>query len=229
MSYTNQTPHYHLPQYIGSDKPSYLSDFNDAMSIIDTNIYNANANAETALNQSSAASTEVTALTPKVNDNTSDIELLKANVTNINNAINANFNEGIINLQLYDTGNQHFSYTGTQAISYRQFIMNKLKITAFYGVLNLTVIPSSNTSINAISLTGLDLKNLLGESRLIYNVGNIRYTRSNESLATQVPLNLGFSSSEKLYYTSPLISYATSVILKDNTPINLQIQMCILG
>lgn len=229
MPYTNKTPHYNLPQYIGSDKPTYLGDFNDAMSIIDTNIYSANANAETALNQSIAASTEVSVLTPKVNDNTSDIELLKANVTNINNAINANFNEGIINLQLYDTGNQHFSYTGTQAISYRQFIMNKLKITALYGVLNLSVIPNSNTSINEISLIGLDLKNLLGESRLIYNVGNMRYTRSNETLASDVALNLGFSSSEKLYYTSPLISSAASVLLKDNTPINLQIQVCILG
>lgn len=229
MPYTNKTPHYNLPQYIGSDKPTYLGDFNGAMSIIDTNIYTANANAETALNQSSAASTEVSALTPKVNDNTSDIELLKANVTNINNAINANFNEGIINLQLYGTGNQHFSYTGTQAISYRQFIMNKLKITALYGVLNLTVIPNSNTSINDISRIGLDLKNLLGESRLIYNVGNIRYTRSTESIASDVALNLGFSSSEKLYYTTPLISSPSSVLLKDNTPINLQIQVCVLG
>ena len=31
MSFSNQTQHYGLPQYIGSDVPSYLGDFNGAM------------------------------------------------------------------------------------------------------------------------------------------------------------------------------------------------------
>ena len=36
MSHTNQTPNYHLPQFIGTDKPAWLVDFNQAMSDIDT-------------------------------------------------------------------------------------------------------------------------------------------------------------------------------------------------
>lgn len=35
MSSTNKTPNYGLPQYIGTDKPTFLGDFNDAMDIID--------------------------------------------------------------------------------------------------------------------------------------------------------------------------------------------------
>lgn len=35
MSSTNKTPNYALPQYIGTDKPTFLGDFNDAMDIID--------------------------------------------------------------------------------------------------------------------------------------------------------------------------------------------------
>lgn len=35
MSSTNKTPNYGLPQYIGTDKPTFLGDFNDAMGIID--------------------------------------------------------------------------------------------------------------------------------------------------------------------------------------------------
>lgn len=35
MSSTNKTPNYGLPQYIDTDKPTYLGDFNDAMGIID--------------------------------------------------------------------------------------------------------------------------------------------------------------------------------------------------
>ena len=35
MSYTNTTPNYSLPQYVGTDKPSFLGDFNSAMRTID--------------------------------------------------------------------------------------------------------------------------------------------------------------------------------------------------
>lgn len=35
MSSTNKTPNYDLPQYIDTDKPTFLGDFNDAMGIID--------------------------------------------------------------------------------------------------------------------------------------------------------------------------------------------------
>lgn len=35
MAYTNKTPNYNLPQYVDTDKPKYLTDFNTAMSNID--------------------------------------------------------------------------------------------------------------------------------------------------------------------------------------------------
>ena len=36
MSYTNSTPNLHLPQYIATDKPTYLGDWNASMQTIDT-------------------------------------------------------------------------------------------------------------------------------------------------------------------------------------------------
>lgn len=39
MSFTNTTAHYGLPQYIGTDKPTMLGDFNMAMETIDTQMY----------------------------------------------------------------------------------------------------------------------------------------------------------------------------------------------
>lgn len=51
MPYTNQTPNYGLPQYISTDKPTYLGDANGAYSKIDTQM-KANADAAEA-NQSS--------------------------------------------------------------------------------------------------------------------------------------------------------------------------------
>ena len=72
MSATNSTPNYQLPQYIGTDVPSYLGDFNKAMLDIDTaikgvdnkatsaegSVATANANASEALENAQSASTK---------------------------------------------------------------------------------------------------------------------------------------------------------------------------
>ena len=39
MGYTNTTTHYSLPQYVATDKPKYLTDFNETMTAIDTQMY----------------------------------------------------------------------------------------------------------------------------------------------------------------------------------------------
>lgn len=72
MSATNSTPNYNLPQYVATDKPTYLGDFNKAMLDIDTNmksidnkassaesaVATANTNASQALENANQASTK---------------------------------------------------------------------------------------------------------------------------------------------------------------------------
>nr|DAF33606.1 MAG TPA: hypothetical protein [Bacteriophage sp.] len=53
MSSTNKTANYNLSQYIGTDKPTYLGDYNSDMLKIDTQL---KANADSATNAASAAS-----------------------------------------------------------------------------------------------------------------------------------------------------------------------------
>lgn len=84
MSFTNQTTNYGLPQWIGTDKPTYLVDQNGAYAIIDTELYNANSNATTAL--SSAASAVEVAGTASTNAQTAIDSAATAN-TNANSAI----------------------------------------------------------------------------------------------------------------------------------------------
>ena len=48
MASTNKTTHYELSQYVASDKPTYLTDYNNDMSAIDTGIYNAQTKADSA-------------------------------------------------------------------------------------------------------------------------------------------------------------------------------------
>ena len=70
MSFTNQTTHYGLPQWIGSDKPTYLVDQNNAYQTIDSELYNANTASGEAVTTAQgavttaegAASTAATAL-----------------------------------------------------------------------------------------------------------------------------------------------------------------------
>ena len=66
MAYTNKTINYELPQYIGTDKPSYLNDFNYAMSTIDAQMKtnansasSADSNATQALNTANSANGKI--------------------------------------------------------------------------------------------------------------------------------------------------------------------------
>lgn len=116
MSATNQTPNYDLPQYIGTDVPSYLGDFNSAMLKIDTAIKGVDnkatsteSTAETA--QSTAETAQATATQAKnaatqaQNDATKALtDLNKLNLTyfqkyttvtagnNVSNVIDCNLN-----------------------------------------------------------------------------------------------------------------------------------------
>lgn len=57
MAHTNQTEHYNLPQFIGSDVPSWLVDVNQAYTAIDSAIYTAKNTADVASNTAGSAST----------------------------------------------------------------------------------------------------------------------------------------------------------------------------
>ncbi len=60
MGHTNSTPNLHLPQFIGSDKPTWLSDVNGAMMAIDTAYGQIEADASAAATAASGAVTTAT-------------------------------------------------------------------------------------------------------------------------------------------------------------------------
>lgn len=99
MSSTNKTANYNLSQYIGTDKPTYLGDYNSDMSKIDAQL---KANADSASNAASAAgaaqavagdaSKKVQNLNDSVTANSAEIASLKTKNaqqdTSIQNASN---------------------------------------------------------------------------------------------------------------------------------------------
>lgn len=94
MSSTNKTPNYSLSQYIGTDKPTYLGDYNSDMSKIDAQM---KANADAASSAISAAGTaksvaeeasgKVDTLNKSVTANSADIAALEKQNTQQDAAI----------------------------------------------------------------------------------------------------------------------------------------------
>ena len=85
MAFTNHTTNYELPQYVGTDKPSYLNDYNYAMATIDgqmkTNANGVSANSSNIGTMSSLTTTEKTNLVGAINEINSSV----GNVGNLSN------------------------------------------------------------------------------------------------------------------------------------------------
>lgn len=67
MSHTNSTSHYSLPQFVGTDIPTWLGDFNSAMTAIDNGINAAATTAGTASTTATQASTDAAAAQASAN------------------------------------------------------------------------------------------------------------------------------------------------------------------
>ena len=86
---TNKTTYYELPQFVGTDKPTWLGDFNEAMADIDASMHE-NASdissietiAQNASSSASQASQDVATLTGRVNTLSSDVSSVSQTATN---------------------------------------------------------------------------------------------------------------------------------------------------
>lgn len=98
MSSTNKTANYGLSQYIGTDKPTYLGDYNSDMTKIDTQMKtNADA-ASSAQSAAGAAQTKANSVESDMTQVKSDIEELNTDVSGLQNAVQqANTTAGAAN------------------------------------------------------------------------------------------------------------------------------------
>ena len=150
---TNSTTNYHLSQYIGTDKPTYLGDYNSDMSKIDTavkanetasttnasNITTINTNIGTMSNLKTTASNLVGAINENV-DTIGDLsDLTSPNKTSVVNAINSvNTNVGDVTTLKTD------SKTSTVSA-----------INELYGLFDFTVTQISTSSLTSSNVTNI--------------------------------------------------------------------------
>lgn len=88
MSATNKTTYLDLPQFIGTDVPSWLGDFNGAMEKIDTGYNNVDIKAGKASSTANSASSKAEINTESINSINAELKTLKEAVQNYDNILN---------------------------------------------------------------------------------------------------------------------------------------------
>lgn len=218
MGATNRTQNYNLPQFVGSDKPTWLGDFNGAMSSIDTQMKenndlgtNANTTANTALENAQTALETGTQAEEKANNaqqvGTQALQKSLNNETKINN-----FNlDTVSNLTITHTGNGNVVAKTNETFKIAKNSTGSL--CKIYGVLRLTNFGSENVTITTND-TGLrpDTDIVIapcGFRFFVYSSGqsinDVYLTiKTNGTIEIKVPYDAGFNY-EDIYIFPMLI------------------------
>lgn len=190
MAYSKSTPNLKLPQYQPTDKPTYLGDFNDAMSKIDTAMGTNKNNAESALNTAQGASQVA--------------EGANTTATSAQTKANQAYTLAQTAKQTADTAQESANTAQNNADN----LKNYLKINQFTNI-QVNTITTDKGSVNSSNLKIVsNSDNSLGK---IY--GNIE-THNISGITTQTPINLSFQSPIR---PTEKISINNAGICRDNT------------
>lgn len=167
MSATNSTPNYDLPQYVATDKPTYLGDFNKAMLDIDTNMKSIDNKASSAESSVATANTNASQALENANQAQSTAESAQATASQANTK--AESAQGTAtSAQSTATSAQNTANTANETANMNTQTINKIKTW------------TSPVSIVDSSLSGSTLNcsyNL--EMKLLNLYGRLNFERDN--------------------------------------------------
>lgn len=126
MSATNNTTNFNLPLFIGTDKPSWLTDWNGALTTIDTKLQEVKTEAASATTESGSNTQAITQINSTLQTLNSTVSVMNTNVTKVTNAFSAWKTE---QLNTFGSG-----YTGTIFATYNK----NFGILSLYGVVTKT-------------------------------------------------------------------------------------------
>ena len=160
MASTNKTTHYDLPQWIGTDKPTFLGDLNGAFSTIDTQLYTAVTNAENANNNATSAAGAVGDMQDDVNNlktwqttASSAISGLQTSVNGLSEYVNAATSQEHT-MTLTVTGNENINIDN-QLFVYKLFNLgpnNRLLSLFGFGQINTSSGITLNNILSALKI-----------------------------------------------------------------------------
>lgn len=187
MASTNKTTHYDLPQWIGTDKPTFLGDLNGAFATIDTQLYTAVTNAENANTNASSAAGAVSNMQNDVNGlktwqttATSAISGLQNSVTGLTPVIASPQN------MFVSLGSLLSSYSPvlqSNEVNERLITIGALKLLNIYGGIAFTYTgtPASanlTDNLNLINWSNLYSKYGIAQARSFTSIGIMTYQTS---------------------------------------------------
>lgn len=237
MSSTNKTTNYKLSQYIGTDKPTYLGDYNADMLKIDTQM---KANADSAANATSAAGTaqavaekaskDVHTLNSSVTANSEDIASLKTknsqqdvsiqNAVNVASSANDKANQNETNITDINTRNQWIQGTNIHNTGLPNYTKGSWNCSynRLSGLLNISgqielsqgSTIAGQSRIATIPTNIVKLINPSGERKIW---SSLFLTRADGSLEIQ---NLTIDQTGKIY-----ITYTVNSVMYLNTQLTL--------
>lgn len=179
MSSTNKTPNYELPQFVATDVPSWLGDFNQAMSKIDTQMKANDSKAQSAETNAENANSSATQALETAN---------KANTTA--NGANTNATNA---LSLATTANDNASTAKQNSETALQ------TANTANGIASAANSTAQNANTNATkALNGIDKFNL-NNFRQWTNTNNIPGLQTNVSNLTSANINLATDNSNSIF------------------------------
>lgn len=244
MSSTNKTTNYKLSQYIGTDKPTYLGDYNGDMLKIDNQM---KVNADSASNATSAAgaaqavadkaSKDVKALNDSVTANSKDIASLKTknaqqdvsiqNATNSASSALSKANQNAQNITDINTRNQCIQGTNIHNTGLPNYTKGSWNCTynRFSGLLNISgqIELSQGSTISGDSRIATIPDNIM---KLINSTGerkiwsSLFVTRADNSLEVQ-NLTLDQTGKISLPYTLNNVMYMNVQLTLNTSSWNL--------
>lgn len=229
MASTNKTTHYDLPQWIGTDKPTFLGDLNGAFATIDTQLYTAVTNAKNANDNASSAAGAVSDMQDDVNNLTTWQGTASSAISGLQNSVN-NLTPNIATSASMVTAIGTF-LTGfspsisTNNLMERLITIGNAKFLNIYG--NLVVQYTGQPTIDNVAntLNGLTLVNLYSKygittSRTFYDLGNLMLNTDSTSLI--IPLNF-FNNGTNNMLAVPVTPSGSST-LKNNDYVYMDFQ-----
>lgn len=196
MASTGKTTNYELSQFIGTDKPSWLGDYNGDMLKIDTALGSINATATTAQSgvasaQSAASAAQQTAnaAQQKATANAQDITKLKADLKNTA-------------IQLQKVGN----HSGTCVLSYNDYLAVLKVVGGYNGLPNNTVSYSDYTRIpfasaNNVNVFDIGVSTLADANKKIFiGSSSVRYVSSGNNTTGNIGVSAYYDGANTVFY-----------------------------
>lgn len=217
FGHTNQTTHYELPQFIGTDKPQWLTDINQAFSGIDSAIYDAdskgvqaNNNIGTMSNLDTDVKSTIVGAINEVNTNTDNNTTNIGNMSNLTPSANTSLVEAINEVDAHADANA--TNIGTMA-NLETTNKNSL-VGAINEILNILDVNNTFEDFNPATSGDISVSN----ASLYTNEGML-YCSSNQDgtmakIYGYVRLNTESSNN------NPIVSIQTSLRPKTDITVN---------